>query len=197
MAGEGSAVKEDWWSELSSKWMRNDKRPPREAKRLGLLAKRNAVVLLRPRSICEIGVRAGYSASAMLTAAPDTRFVGIDLGTKHYGPAGPIRNHAIWLLSKFSDVTLMWQDSHKMQTITPPVDLVHIDGDHSYNGCLMDLKLAKRSGAKWAVVDDVFNLEAVRRAVKKFTDAHTLNVRWIQDGHNGTAIVFMEGEGGP
>ncbi len=50
-----------------------------------------------------------------------------------------------------------------------PVDLVHVDGDHSYNGCLHDLRLAAEIG-RWVLVDDLDWQIPVRAAVTAFLE---------------------------
>jgi predicted O-methyltransferase YrrM len=186
-----------WWGELVAMWMPADG-PPAESKRLGLAAKRDAVAHLRPRSICEIGVRAGYSAFAMLSAAPAARFVGIDSADPTYRNAvAAYRWAGAVVLARFANVTLVLGDSRDVEAIDPPVDLVHIDGDHSEAGCRADLELALRSGARWALVDDTIYIPAVRRAVEAFAAEHGTAVEWVDDGHHGTAILLLGGKGGP
>lgn len=187
-ADKGTDVS-DWWADLCANWLPTDP-PPKPSKRGGLAAKRDVVASLKPTSICEIGVRAGYSAFAMLTAAPDARFLGIDLGTAYYGEPEPIRAHAIELLSRFPNVTLLWADSHNIKEFSP-FDLVHVDGDHSILGAGDDLWLARRSGCRWALVDDVDHIPAVRSSVEWFAKRHGLAVEFIDDGHHGTALVDL------
>ena len=50
-----------------------------------------------------------------------------------------------------------------------PIDLVHVDADHSYEGCLHDLRLAAQV-ARWVLVDDLNWLAPVRAAVTAFLD---------------------------
>jgi predicted O-methyltransferase YrrM len=166
---------------------------------MGLQVKRELVARLKPRSICEIGVRAGYSAFALLTVVPEARFLGIDIGVKAHGPAEPLREHALKLTEHFPHVTMMYDDSHTIDVLTPPVDLFHIDGDHSRDGCYQDLELALRSGARWALLDDVSHrsLKGVRVALDDFCATQGLRMEMHDDKHNGTALVHLLGEGGP
>lgn len=188
-----------WWDHLVDNWYPQDKRPPREVKRKSLQVKRKLVNHVQPRSICEIGVRAGYSAYAILDVVPEARFLGIDLGTKYHGPPEPLRKHALFLTEQFPNVEMIYQDSHAISTIDPPVDLFHIDGDHTYEGCLQDLELALRSGAKWALLDDSDHphLKGVARAINVFAERHRLLAAFYNDSHNGTAFIELGGEGGP
>lgn len=189
----------EWWDELVGNWYPRDKKPPSHGKYMGLQVKRELVMRMKPRSICEIGVRAGYSAFALLTVVPKARFLGIDIGVKAHGPAEPLRAHALELTKDFPHVTMMYADSHTIDVLTPPVDLFHIDGDHSKDGCYQDLELALRSGARWALLDDATHpgLKGVRAAIIDFCDTHEFRLEMHDDKHNGTALVHLPGKGGP
>ncbi len=47
-------------------------------------------------------------------------------------------------------------------------DLAHVDGDHSFAGCLHDLELVECLGCPWILVDDIDYLPPVRHAVELF-----------------------------
>ena len=49
------------------------------------------------------------------------------------------------------------------------VDFVHVDGDHSFDGCYHDLRLAVGLRPKWILVDDMKHHAAeVGEAAKRF-----------------------------
>jgi hypothetical protein len=134
---------------------------------------------LMPEKIVEIGVRAGYSAWTALAAIPKAMVYGIELGRSDVegrdvdGGYPDAWKHAEKICPE--RFTLHITDSHKLQRF-PKCDLCYVDGDHSEEGCLADLRLAQRSGSRIILVDDYANFEAVRAAVARFM-AETPNRR--------------------
>jgi predicted O-methyltransferase YrrM len=128
--------------------------------------------LLQPQSITEIGVRCGYCTAAFLAACPGASYLGFDnSGSLHGGWEGSC-SRAVEMLrrcfpSSKSDVRLL--DTQAVNSLpSGPVNLVHIDGDHTYAGAMYDLGLAIRLMPDWILVDDsVFDAE-VKRACKDF-----------------------------
>src|SRR4030095_4935046 len=114
--------------------------------------KREVAKILQPKKIVEIGVGIGISALAFLDAIPTATYIGIDNDseadkdfpiTPSTFVAGLIDNRAKIIL----------KDSAKIDRL-PPSDLVHVDGDHSYEAAYNDVMLAWRSEARWILVDD-------------------------------------------
>lgn len=141
----------------------------------------------RPKSIFEIGVRTGYTAYAMLLGADGVtqRFRGIDLET--YIPNSCA--HARRLLLKMcSDVGIQLGDSHQLRDLGGLYDLIHVDGDHSRNGKILDLRLALGSLAPNGVivVDDAHvrapagGRDVIYRATMEFAKQHGLRTRWFE-----------------
>jgi hypothetical protein len=183
-------VNEDWLQAIQ--WLPEDVTLP--PSKLDMLRHRYAVAeSVRPAFIAEIGVRAGYSAYAMLSAAPQARFLGIDNGDPSYGDPVPSREHAVLLLAPFPGVELVEADSRELDVLPPGIDLLHIDGDHSEEGCLSDLRLAHRSGVRWIMVDDTKLLPAVAKAVRRFEAYEGRKAEWVDDGHYGCAVFDMAG----
>jgi len=129
----------------------------------------------KPKSIFEIGVRAGYSAYAFITGSGQVdTYIGMDCDDrKHYG--GP---WLPWARKLFTDLEVPWQiweqDSQAMTRVTGiydvpwefQFDLIHVDGDHTYEGCLHDMELcwpAVKPGGVM-VVDDTTYLPGPRKA---------------------------------
>src|SRR3989304_3831529 len=130
-------------------------------------SKHRIAAALRPRRIIEIGVRCGYSAFAMLWAVPKASYLGIDNRDPAYGDSATFARHAAELLSVFPDVTFRNVDTRELIDLPGPVpDLVHVDGDHSFEGAQHDIDLALRSGARWVLIDDTDSLAPVRRAAE-------------------------------
>jgi Methyltransferase domain len=129
-------------------------------------------MLLQPSSILEIGVRAGYTAAAFLAACPQTTYYGVDADN---GQHGGVPGAVAWARSMFArhfpgrslriDAPL---DTRQQAPAGSDYDLAHVDGDHSFAGCVRDLELAERLGCKWILVDDIDYLPPVRQAVELF-----------------------------
>ncbi len=123
---------------------------------------------LSPRSIVEIGVRAGYSSWVMRQACPEATVHGFDLDCdRHGGYAGAFHHAEIINPDRF---TLTIADSQSLE---------YIDGDHSRKGCLSDMRLAERSGAKTLLIDDYANFAEIREAVAEFVAGRDLRGEFI------------------
>jgi predicted O-methyltransferase YrrM len=131
-------------------------------------------LLLDPGSILEIGVRAGYSAAAFLTAAPLAHYVGIDNDT--CWPGAYVRAQTLlegWTPSRH--VRILKGDTQALERLPEGhFDMIHVDGDHSFKGTLHDLKLAYAARPKWIVLDDYDNGPIVKAAAQEFLREHPL-----------------------
>ena len=152
---------------------------------------------LQPRHVVEIGVRAGYSALTFFLACPGIRILGIDADNDensfntHGGRKGFWR-HAREILEPF-DFQLLLADSRTLRQL-PEADLIYVDGDHSYQGCLADLRLAERSTPR-ILTDDYDRIPAVRQACDTFTTLHPeYQRRYIDNGLTGF-LLFERTEG--
>jgi hypothetical protein len=129
---------------------------------------------LQPSRICEIGVRAGYSAFAFLSANPNARYYGIEanqdeqVADAHCGFRGAWQ-HAQRILAPF-DVDIQLASSHSIEKL-PDSELVYVDGDHFFDGCLRDLRLASKSSDR-ILIDDFDSISFVRQACDTFTSEH-------------------------
>lgn len=127
-----------------------------------------------PASICEIGVRYGYSAHAFLCAAPHASFTGFDIlaGTHGGVPEDTFDYVYPMLKNHFPDakVTLFHKDTRQLDTLASSFDFIHIDGNHSEMACWHDLLLAERACKKGGtiLVDDYNYIAGVRRAADQF-----------------------------
>lgn len=135
---------------------------------------------LKPKSIVEIGVRAGYSAAAFLAACPMATFLGLDADN---GRDGGEVGYSLWTQEMLEDrfpqakVAVLRCDTQQEDWVSSlatrdsqlatSFDLAHVDGDHSYAGCLKDLAQSARV-AKAILVDDVDFIPDVERAVCRF-----------------------------
>ncbi len=137
---------------------------------------------IEPKRICEIGVRFGYSAFALICGAPSAQiFIGVDmLGGGHGGVRENTFPHVHEMLDReFPDVAifLAHQDTRTLGSLPglylafpPALDFIHVDGDHSEAGCLHDLMLAFLAVLPGGtiLVDDYTYIAGVTRAVDKF-----------------------------
>ncbi len=142
--------------------------------------------------ILEIGIRAGYSAHAFLTANPAAKYIGIDLETDDYGGYSEYNttDHALKLLKDF-DHTILIANSHSISKLYGSFDFIHIDADHSFVGAYMDMILAWHSLTDNGVmvVDDYLHLPAVKRAVDEFIVQNKCSHELISDTQNGDMII--------
>lgn len=158
-----------------------------------LYAIKHAIALeLNPKSILEIGVRAGYSAFSFLSACPTARYVGLDAeNNKHGGQGGPWTPWAIGILKPY-DATVEIANTQKLDTLEPygRFAFIHVDGDHTTAGCAHDLRMAfgvlLPGGA--VLVDDYRYLKSVRKAVDEFVSAYDLDME-LRDSPRGEAIL--------
>jgi Methyltransferase domain len=153
--------------------------------------KRGVAAFTQPKSICEIGVRAGYSAAAFLQAVPTARFVGFDLDEGSEGGIAGFSAFARITLSQYHDAKLVIADSQKFITLPEgPYDLVHIDGDHTTFGALHDIETAIYSRSKWILVDDYDFIKDVRVATNEvIRSLRVTEAYYIPDGHRGNVLI--------
>lgn len=121
-----------------------------------LYNKYHLVAKLQPESICEIGVRTGYSMLMFLEAVGHSQILGIDNASDTHGGFDGAVFHAVKHLPKnrwsvwIKDSQLIEPKDFKMGNF----EFWHIDGDHSVHGTWHDLSIAFSNGCKWALVDD-------------------------------------------
>lgn len=125
--------------------------------------------LFKPRSILEIGVLHGQSLIAMLLGAgEDCHGTGWDSEGYETGSNGQAwRNIQSCGLIHRAD--LLTNDSQNETSILHkfdlhPLDLIHVDGAHWFDGAMHDLNLAKEA-TKLILFDDLNNTSTDCRAV--------------------------------
>ena len=129
----------------------------------------------QPTSIFEIGVRAGYSAYALITGSGQVKeYTGMDCDDQaRYG--GP---WLYWARTLLDSLSIKWQiveiDSQAQARLYFQFDLIHVDGDHTYQGCLHDMELCWPAVAPGGVmiVDDATYLPGPRKACAEFIQWH-------------------------
>jgi hypothetical protein len=152
--------------------------------------------LLQPRRILEIGVRFGYSAAAFLAASPGAEYYGVDAdnGT-HGGIPGAYREALAMLTRQFphSVIKVARLDTQREIPEGSGYDLVHVDADHTYEGCLSDLRLAARLGNRWVLVDDVSlaSVPGVAWAVRDFLAETGFRHLYFDDSFRGDCLIRL------
>lgn len=183
---------DSWWHGLVRRWHPDDPYRPEEEFRRYYQVKHEVAARLRPGRIAEIGVRAGYSAFAFLTAVPQAAYVGLDADLPAHGGVPGFMDHARAMLRGFN-ATLTRADTRTLASLPGRFDLVHVDGDHSHAGCLHDLELAARA-APQVLVDDYDFIPDVRRACHDFLAAHPgISAEYLDDGLRGNLLLTIPG----
>jgi hypothetical protein len=129
----------------------------------------------RPRRILEIGSRCGYSLLAFREVAPRASFLCID-GAMDDDSLDCLA-HCKKIIDKHDvEADLIVVDSHAVRSL-PRADFAHVDGDHSYEGALADLRLVAHVHAQG-------RHEGLRQAdrVRQVAGA-------VLDGHDARAVA--------
>lgn len=135
-----------------------------------------AASIVQPDVVLEIGVRLGYSGWALGLPGRAGRFVGFD--NESY-VAGSNLQALLFLKKRYRSVRLHAVDTQTIGSLRPFLgdltpQLIHIDGDHSFAGCLHDLQLAHEvlpaGGA--VLVDDASLQTAPGQACQAFLQQH-------------------------
>lgn len=153
-----------------------------------------------PKSICEIGVRYGYSAYSFLSAHPDTSYTGYDIINGGHGGAKDIDTftYVKKLLSTFSkaDINLVHQNTQELEFLNDNYDFIHVDGDHSYVGCYNDLVLALNSINTEGVilVDDYTDGIEVGNSTRDFIKDNQVFIEYTEyvDTLHGDMIIKIK-----
>lgn len=156
--------------------------------------KHAVAAVLKPRSICEIGVGGAVAALAFLRACPTARYVGIDDETDSRLFGFDFVGRARQLLAKY-DARIEVVDTHHLTRLPGgPFDLVHVDGGHLWEDAFRDTLLAWESGAKWVLVDDARDTavaSAAHAAIRERWQG-SLNWAYFEDTFTGS-LLFARG----
>ncbi len=145
---------------------------------------------LKPKSILEIGVRAGYSAWTMLSAVPDATYVGLDADNGTNGGVTGYFEHAEVMLRREypqASVNVYRADSQRLISLDRRYDLIHIDGAHNHDQALRDMELCA-SFADYLLVDDTSSITTVRSALDEFLELYGVPA-WRYETWHGLVLV--------
>ena len=124
---------------------------------------RAVAMKLQPRRIAELGVRYGYSAIALIRGARPESFVGID------GEADGVVSNSTALqnitdsrnttdVTRLTHVTIhTFNTRNQFRAIVGAIgecDMIHVDADHSREGILRELDIARRVCRTGAILVD-------------------------------------------
>ena len=158
----------------------------------------------RPKRVLEIGCAMGVSGMVIVNAlgryCPDGSLVSVDpFQDTQWGSIGlnNIRK-AIKHCKAKHDVTHMWVkmlsvDYWKRSSVDGPLDMVFIDGDHSFEGCLLDIlgahKYLKNGGM--VIIDDVLH-PGPRKAIRETLDGNLKSSYKLHPDSLTTMSVFIK-----
>ena len=145
--------------------------------------------LFKPASILEIGVMHGQSLAAMLLGAGQC--IGEGWDTEGYEPgSNAVAIFNLKLCGLENRSAIFKRDSQK-ETRLPAFDLIHVDGEHSYNGAMHDLLMAARS-AKLILFDDIFHLPDCKRALADFMASPKVELLCEIPTQTGMALIKVK-----
>lgn len=161
----------------------------------------------QPETIFEIGVRYGYSLYSLIKGSDKVDYVlGYDIDQEYYrnkewvSKKMNLESNKISLveiassqLKKFCegvDVNIEKRNSQEIAELDGFMDLIHIDGDHSYQSKIHDLEITKQKG-KVIIVDDYFHIGAVKMATDDFIKSNSSIIKnhYLLNSLRGTYII--------
>lgn len=147
----------------------------------------------QPSSILEIGVRFGYSLGSMIKGSDKIEFVkGIDCEEAGYGN-NTLKTAEI-NIKKYINQNIKYefllQNSHSIKELDRKYDIIHIDGDHSYDGKIQDLNLTLDHCDR-IIIDDYLSFYQVRKAADDWMKINKNKIKtfYIINSIRGSLIV--------
>jgi cephalosporin hydroxylase len=170
---------------LRARWMPGDWFPCSPEAVSHYAAKARVFREYDPDRVIEIGTRCGYSLLAFHVAAKrHPRFLCID-GYVDEDSSACVRHWEQVVTSIGIDAQLVVVNSHAIMSL-PPADFAHVDGDHSYEGALADLRLVAHVPV--ILADDCCNPD-VERAVEQFCLETGREPVYFHDGLRKAAVL--------
>ena len=150
--------------------------------------------IINPNTIFEIGTHCGYSSLAFLSYLDTSYLISIDIdGHSIEKNKLDIVNNI--LTKYFPDIFCSYvissfeHDSILKLLNNRKIDLIHIDGDHTYNGVIRDLELSKKIQTKYVLVDDFTTSDNIRLAVK---DSNIDIIKIYDNIHSNVGAALCE-----
>lgn len=164
--------------------------------------------ILQPKNVYEVGIGPGITAHSLMAACNDISYYGLDNAPSSYFnhtfDVGAAVAQTIDILQSNSKGYVQWdkRDSDAVQNFRHPhgvIDLIHIDGDHSFDHQKRDVEKAICSGAEWLLVDDCNDTEVVTACFAAWKDQWHRSWRggllpfiYFEDSRTGS-ILFHSG----
>jgi cephalosporin hydroxylase len=170
---------------LKANWMPGDWFPCSPEAVAHYAAKARVLQKYRPGRVIEIGTRCAYSLMAFDVADErDAKFLCID-GYVDEDSASCVRHweRVVHDLRILADLIVV--NSHAIKSL-PPADFAHVDGDHTYEGALADLRLVDHVPV--ILADDCCNPD-VERAVEQFCLETGREPVYFHDGLRKAAVL--------
>jgi hypothetical protein len=129
---------------------------------------------ISPKKIIEMGVLAGSSADAYLSATPGAEYLGIDrfdLNTRHddHSPWDPYDIARRLFESRgFWNYQLLKTDLRSLSSLPHRADFVIVDAAHDFESAFADLTLAMTASPTFLFVDDSDDVNDAKPAIDKF-----------------------------
>jgi hypothetical protein len=152
---------------------------------------------LKPTSILDIGVRAGYSAFAFAKACPNASIVGVDnCGSDDGGKGGEDGKYLAWsqvLLSDYSYSSKKWDTLKEgiPAEVFGTYELIHVDGSRSDKGVYKDMSssvgVLEEDGC--ILVNDYNYLKNVKKGVDNWLKDHEDFEGVVLDTVRGDALI--------
>jgi predicted O-methyltransferase YrrM len=151
---------------------------------------------LRPTSVLEIGTRFGYSLASLVKGSERvSRVVSYDMELDHVGSIDYVEDYLRKQHTKIAvrSVRVDTRTLDALPAVDGPIDLAHVDADHSEEGCYHDctLAFAVLCDGGWLVIDDVGAAEGdprARRGADRFLREHGLAPIFV-DAYRGMYLA--------
>ena len=149
--------------------------------------------VLQPDSILEIGVRYGYSAMAFLNAAPNARYVGIDINSVDYGGEVGALNWAREQMADYDGEVIIGNSQDMVTFQGGRYDLIHVDGQQDGDSTYRDLEKALRQG-KYILVDGYFWSSENYAGTNAFLHDHKelIEFYFVIPGYAGELLIKVD-----
>lgn len=144
---------------------------------------------LNPKSFLEIGVRFGFSFLPLMIGGNQLKYcLGYD--NEEYGNNQIAKENITKYYSGDARFEILKVNSHDIKKLPQFFDIVSIDGDHSYNGKILDLELTLDSST-YVIIDDYDYHSDVKKATDYFVETYKSKIETTEylQSFRGTLII--------